>query len=147
MTTAGIGPTQPSAIGEVTEEAAPKGSNPPLIYKKLVRYGEAPGVFAAADLGYGPVAKNWPTHGPMAWSMQGFYNYLFKRGGHMGQTQWVTSAGRVVTLAFGIGSYPTLVLRGVDGQFRICQDYLKFLAPGNCSDWPCECDCFYEKCP
>jgi len=150
VTAAGIGPTQPSAIGEVTEEAAPKGPNPPPIYKKLVRYAEAPGVFAAADLGHGPVAKNWPAHGPMAWSMQGFYNYLFAHGGHLGQTQWVTSAGRVVTLAYGIGSYPTLVLRGVDGQFRLCVKNLSFMNPGGgCSkfNWPCEYDCFYEKCP
>jgi len=158
ITLQGISALTESPLGPIDTKPKPpnvKEVKTALSFTALERFAEQPGVFAAADLGHGPVSKGWPFQGPtawvfygMAWSYQGVYDKLAELSGHTHETMWVTSSGRVLTLAYGIGSYPTLVMRGKYGEFKFCTHptYVTF-GQYNCTDGPCYCDCNKSTCP
>jgi len=134
----GVGPLLPSPIGAVT--ALPGGL--PANDEPLSAYAELPGTMAVAELGYGPVGKNWPPEGPATSPLAEVYKMYFKMGRHDAQDLWVTASGRVVTLIYGEASYPTLLVRGKNGEFRLCA---KPMPAGQkwseCQEWPCKCTC------
>jgi len=101
-----------------------------------------------AELGYGPVGKDWPPKGPASSSLSEVYDMYVKLGDHKAQDLWVTTSGQVVTLIYGPASYPTLLVRGKDGEFRICNTpELANQSPFDCSSWPCKCSCDTQPGP
>ena len=86
-------------------------------------------------------SHSWPG-GPIL--VNAYFQCLFHVSAHTLSDVWVTSSGRVVTLAHGPTSLPSLVSRGAKGDFKGCThpEYPSLMGPSGgvpCQLWPCNC--------